>query len=326
MSAAGEFLKEKHVEYIKNLDSKLSQKSYEYWLSEHLRMNGLYWAITALVTMNSLEALPEEDVIEFILSCWNPRTGGFGSFPKHDAHITSTLSAIQILSIYNKLDVLEHRKERVVNFIKNLQLPDGSFQGDEFGEIDTRFVYIGLSALSIFGELTTEISDPAVAFILECENFDGGFGMVPGAESHAAQVFTCLAALAIAKKLHLVNKDKIGTWLSERQVLPSGGLNGRPEKLPDVCYSWWVLSSLAIIERDHWIDPNMLTSFILTCQDPEEGGFGDRPENQTDVYHTCFSIAGLSLMGRFDLLPIDPRYCMPSNVTKNFRGYLNINS
>ena len=27
------------------------------------------------------------------------------------------------------------------------------------------------------------------------------------------------------------------------------GLNGRPEKLPDVCYSWWVLASLAILNR-----------------------------------------------------------------------------
>jgi hypothetical protein len=28
---------------------------------------------------------------------------------------------------------------------------------------------------------------------------------------------------------------------------------GRPEKLPDVCYSWWVLSSLSIVERLEWI-------------------------------------------------------------------------
>ena len=29
---------------------------------------------------------------------------------------------------------------------------------------------------------------------------------------------------------------------------------GRPEKLPDVCYSWWVLASLKIIGRLHWIN------------------------------------------------------------------------
>ena len=56
-----------------------------------------------------------------------------------------------------------------------------------------------------------------------------------------------------------------GWWLCERQ-LPSGGLNGRPEKLPDVCYSWWVLSSLAILGRIHWIDSKKLTKYILACQ------------------------------------------------------------
>lgn len=33
--------------------------------------------------------------------------------------------------------------------------------------------------------------------------------------------------------LHHVDADLLGWWLAERQ-LPSGGLNGRPEKLPDV--------------------------------------------------------------------------------------------
>lgn len=57
----------------------------------------------------------------------------------------------------------------------------------------------------------------------------------------------------------------MGWWLAERQ-LPSGGLNGRPEKLPDVCYSWWVFSTLNILGRDHWIDKEELKAFILASQ------------------------------------------------------------
>ena len=53
--------------------------------------------------------------------------------------------------------------------------------------------------------------------------------------------------------------------IAERQT-PSGGLNGRPEKLQDVCYSWWCLSALAILGRQHWIDEASLTRFILFCQ------------------------------------------------------------
>ena len=42
-----------------------------------------------------------------------------------------------------------------------------------------------------------------------------------------------MGALAITGSLDLVDKDLLGWWLCERQV-KSGGLNGRPEKLPDV--------------------------------------------------------------------------------------------
>ena len=84
--------------------------------------------------------------------------------------------------------------------------------------------------------------------IYRCRNFDGGFGAVPEAESHAAQVFCCVGALSILNSLHYVNIDLLGWWLCERQC-DSGGLNGRPEKQADVCYSWWILSCLRIIGR-----------------------------------------------------------------------------
>eukprot|EP00794_Sanderia_malayensis_P015587 gene15587-17160_t len=94
----------------------------------------------------------------------------------------------------------------------------------------------------------------AVEFIVASMNFDGGFGCVPGSESHAGQIYCCLGALAITDSLHLINSDLLGWWLCERQ-LPSGGLNGRPEKLPD----------------------EKLRAFILAAQDEEGGGFADRP-------------------------------------------------
>lgn len=69
----------------------------------------------------------------------------------------------------------------------------------------------------------------------------------------------------ILDNLHLINPDTLGFWLCERQ-LPSGGLNGRPEKLPDVCYSWWVFASLHMIGRSHWINKDALKRFIFACQ------------------------------------------------------------
>jgi geranylgeranyl transferase type-2 subunit beta len=111
----------------------------------------------------------------------------------------------------------------------------------------------------------------------------------------------------------LVDEESLGWWLAERQ-LPMGGLNGRPEKKEDVCYSWWVLSSLDMIGKKHWISKEKLIEFILSAQDEEDGGIADRPGDVADVFHTLFGICGLSLLGYSNLEPVDPRYCMPVSV------------
>lgn len=46
----------------------------------------------------------------------------------------------------------------------------------------------------------------------------------------------------------LASAGLLGWWLCERQC-DSGGLNGRPEKQADVCYSWWILSALKILGK-----------------------------------------------------------------------------
>jgi geranylgeranyl transferase type-2 subunit beta len=122
-----------------------------------------------------------------------------------------------------------------------------------------------------------------------------------------------LGSLSIAGQLDRIDADLLGWWLAERQ-LPSGGLNGRPEKLPDLCYSWWVLASLTIIGRLHWIDKHKLLRFILCCQDEETGGFSDRPGNMVDPFHTLFGTAGLSLLSHE--YSADPNETNPENSDK----------
>ena len=62
-----------------------------------------------------------------------------------------TLSALQILALYDELSVVD--TESVVQFVASLQQEDGSFAGDKWGEIDTRFSYCALSIMSILGQL-----------------------------------------------------------------------------------------------------------------------------------------------------------------------------
>ncbi|KAJ3125826.1 hypothetical protein HK100_010571 [Physocladia obscura] len=176
---------------------------------------------------------------------------------------------------------------------------------------------MAINCLSLLNKLEPKYIDleKAAEFIHSCKNFDGGYGSVPGAESHSGQIFCCVAALAILRRLDLVEIDRLSWWLAERQ-LKNGGLNGRPEKLEDVCYSWWVLSGLAIMNRIHWINRDKLVNFILNSQDIDGGGIADRPGDVSDVFHTVFGVAGLSLLGYPDLEPVDPRYCMPVSVIR----------
>ncbi|KIJ62396.1 hypothetical protein HYDPIDRAFT_182765 [Hydnomerulius pinastri MD-312] len=298
-----------HVSYIKALGD--SKDDLAYHLTAHLRMNAIYWGLTALCIMGHKDALDREEMIDFVMSCWDEQAGGFGAHPDHDAHILSTLSAIQILITQDALDRLD--VDRVVKFILSLQQPSGVFAGDSFGETDTRFLYIAVNALSLLGRLSELDVERTVSYIRQCRNFDGGFGATAGAESHAAQVFVCVAALAILDRLDEVDQQTLCWWLSERQ-LPNGGLNGRPEKLEDVCYSFWVLSSLSILNKISWIDSEKLTSFILSAQDLETGGIADRPGDMVDVFHTHFGVAGLSLLGYPGLVDLDPVYCMPASI------------
>jgi geranylgeranyl transferase type-2 subunit beta len=331
-------------------------------------------------------------IVDWIWSCYNS-DGSFGGNTGHPGHILYTLSAIQILVMAAVAEngtiaagTASHHHHLLAHgptirqYVVSLQQPDGSFAGDvsRHAEIDTRFTYCALSARALldafalaFGhdtdksvgssQLSSDVDIPAaVQYILSCRNLDGGFGSCIAAESHAGQVFCCVGALAIAESLHLLSThdlDLLSWWLCERQV-DSGGLNGRPEKQADVCYSWWILSSLSILGCVSWINGDKLANFILLCQDDVDGGIADRyvrkrgtstdpcpyicthahalfarrPDDMPDVFHTFFGVAGLSLLGHLHrgtigedekvarpFRQIDPIYAMPTEVCQRLQ-------
>ncbi|KAH9792969.1 Geranylgeranyl transferase type-2 subunit beta 1 [Citrus sinensis] len=265
----GELAADKHVKYIISVEKK--KDSFESVVMEHLRLNGAYWGLTTLDILGKLDAVDEEDVISWILKCQD-ESGGFAGNIGHDPHVLYTLSAVQVLALFDKVDILDADKR--------------------------------LDKINV---------DKAVEYIVSCKNLDGGFGCTPGGESHAGQIFCCVGALAIAGALHHVDKDLLGWWLCERQV-KSGGLNGRPEKLPDVGIFSQPNLMMEHSCRVHWINKDKLVKFILDCQDMENGGISDRPDDAVDVFHTYFGVAGLSLLEYPGLKPIDPAYALPVDV------------
>lgn len=109
---------------------------------EHLRMNGAYWGLTALDLLGKLDTVDVNQIVSWVLSCQHESgwlrvclisysfgefcflqcwfviwwvafwwcLGGFSGNIGHDPHILYTLSAVQVLALYNKLDVIDADK------------------------------------------------------------------------------------------------------------------------------------------------------------------------------------------------------------------------
>jgi geranylgeranyl transferase type-2 subunit beta len=86
-------------------------------------MSGVYWGLTALHLINRTHMMDSEDIITWVLSCQKPSStttngdneedsgtaivsGGFGGSERHDPHLLYTLSALQILALYDRLDAV----------------------------------------------------------------------------------------------------------------------------------------------------------------------------------------------------------------------------
>ncbi|KAL9683917.1 hypothetical protein QQ045_021345 [Rhodiola kirilowii] len=70
-------------------------------------MNGAYWGLTTLDLLGKLDAVDVDEVVSWIISCQH-ECGRFGGNVGHDPHILYTLSAVQVLALFDKLDVLDN--------------------------------------------------------------------------------------------------------------------------------------------------------------------------------------------------------------------------
>nr|XP_060141760.1 geranylgeranyl transferase type-2 subunit beta-like [Globicephala melas] len=118
-------LVEKHADYIASCGSE--KDDYEYCVSEYLRMSGIY---TVMDLTGQLPRMNREEILTFIKSCQH-ECGGISASVGHDPHLLYTLSAVQILTLYDSSNVIDVNK--VVEYVQSLQKEDGSFTGDIWG-------------------------------------------------------------------------------------------------------------------------------------------------------------------------------------------------
>lgn len=162
----------------------------------------------------------------------------------------------------------------------------------------------------------------AVSYILSCVTYEGSLGLTPGREGHGGSTFCGIASLFLLGVLDDVLrspeqtgwKEDLIRWCVMRQYsLPgkevdsgdlisngydgengnAAGMQGRPNKLEDTCYSYWIGGTLHLLGAAHLLDGWALREYVLKCQSPY-GGFGKVVGAMPDLLHSFYSMAWLA--------------------------------
>jgi protein farnesyltransferase subunit beta len=97
-----------------------------------------------------------------------------------------------------------------------------------------------------------------------------------------------------------------------------GGFNGRPNKIVDSCYTFWIGACIRILQQslgieEEIVDCKAIQAYVLVAAQ-SVCGFFDKPGSSPDYYHTCYSLSGLSMyqeprlfvQDKWELQEIDP--------------------
>ncbi|KAK9475510.1 terpenoid cyclases/Protein prenyltransferase [Dipodascopsis tothii] len=350
-----------HIAYYRRHLRLLPQP---YTSTDLSRLTLIFFCVSAL---DLLQALPvgtdelsqtREWANWIYLHCMLDDSSGFRGSPGTDSHIASTYFAIATLAILRD-DFKRVNRGRILGWLKQCQRVSGDFKGSfaplllsnkPHGELDLRFGYCA-SALRwmLAGEGGSDDYDTGACadFIMRCINYDGGIGQEPGTESHGGLTYCGLSTLMLLNRidnLTLEQKRRLTRWLVSRQIKGStedqtevfdlgssglaAGFNGRVNKDPDTCYSFWIGASLSILGDFSLIDFNANANFLLACtQNRRFGGFGKLPgdfadADTPDVMHSYLGLAALSLSSQeMHLRHLDPALCLTTE-TKSYLGTL----
>ena len=75
---------EKHAVFIR--DYEKTQDPFEAVVTEHLKLNGIYWGLTAMFLLGREGEMDREGILAFVAACQR-EGGGFGGNVGHDAHL-----------------------------------------------------------------------------------------------------------------------------------------------------------------------------------------------------------------------------------------------
>ncbi|KAF3965595.1 hypothetical protein ACB098_06G161500 [Castanea mollissima] len=321
-----EFDKDRHVTFLQMMYQLLP---WQYQNQEINRLTLAYFVISGLDLLSSIDRVDKAAVASWVLSFQahpksederndgqfygfhGSRTSQFpgesrGVLSHNGSHLASTYCALSILKIvgYNLSSI---DSEMMLTSMRNLQQPDGSFMPIHIGaETDLRFMYCAAAICFMLEDWRGMDKEKAKEYIINCQSYDGGFGLTPGSESHGGATYCAVASLRLmgfigddalsnSATSSIVNVPLLLSWILQRQAT-DGGFQGRPNKDSDTCYAFWVGATLRILGGHKFIDEKELHRFLLTCQS-EYGGFSKFPGQFPDLYHSYYGITAFSLLG-----------------------------
>ncbi|KAI1200991.1 terpenoid cyclases/protein prenyltransferase alpha-alpha toroid [Nemania serpens] len=95
------------------------------------------------------------------------------------------------------------------------------------------------------------------------------------------------------------------------------GFNGRLNKVPDTCYTWWNSGALSLLGEDGLVNRGPARRFLLEKTQHRIGGFAKHPGGPPDVYHAYMGLAALGTMagpdGEPGLRAFDSRLCISAD-------------
>ncbi|XP_047334490.1 geranylgeranyl transferase type-1 subunit beta-like [Impatiens glandulifera] len=336
-----DFDRDLHIEFLQMMYNILPPP---YENQEINRLTLAYFTISGLSLLGSLNRVDKECVASWVLSFQNhPRNeaeltnGQFYGFSGsrssqfqsaensveslNCSHLASTYCAIAILKIID-YDLSSIDCQSIIRSMKNLQQPDGCFMPIHTGaEKDLRFVYCAASICSMLEDWSGMDIEKAKNYIVDCQSYDGGFGLIPGLESHGGATYCAVASLHLMGFIKedillkdpsscVINVQLLLDWSLQRQA-NDGGFQGRLNKPSDTCYAFWIGGVLRMLGSHRFINEKALQQFLLTCQS-KYGGFSKFPRNFPDLYHSYYGFCSISMLEEADTNPINVELGIPA--------------
>ena len=88
-------------------------------------------------------------------------------------------------------------------------------------------------------------------------------------------------------------------------------MNGRPNKVADTCYAWWVGASFHILGHPELYNREALQRYLLEAtQHSALGGFGKVAGDLPDLHHSYLGLAALGLTSTTDVKAVDGGMCI----------------